>query len=104
MQYPLTPRSKWKMHQLYSKIPKSESPDFWTRQPRHKWPVSWSSMEDPVVLLERNLYGRPLAGLSWERQFEKVLLEVRLGEGFRTGNAFLLTEKKNYSCLCMWTI
>ena len=24
---------------------------------------SWSSMEDPVALLERNLYGHPLAGL-----------------------------------------
>ena len=36
---------------------------------------SWSSMEDPVVPLERNLYGHPLAGLSWERQFEKFLLK-----------------------------
>ena len=32
-------------------------------------------MEDPVVPLERNLYGHPLAGLLWERQFEKVLLQ-----------------------------
>ena len=24
-------------------------------------------MEDPVVLLERNLYGHPLAGLLWEK-------------------------------------
>ena len=31
-------------------------------------------MEDPVFLLERNLYGHPLAGLLWERQFEKILL------------------------------
>ena len=30
---------------------------------------------DPVVLLERNLYGHPLAGLLWERQFEKILLK-----------------------------
>ena len=36
---------------------------------------SWSSLEDPVVPLEQNLYGHPLAGLLWERQFEKVLLE-----------------------------
>ena len=36
---------------------------------------SWSSMEDPVVPLERNLYGHPLAGLLWERQFEKILLK-----------------------------
>ena len=57
------------------KIPKSECPDIWIRLPRHKWPKSWSSREDPVVPLERNLYGHPLAGLLWERQFEKVLLE-----------------------------
>ena len=37
------------------KIPKSECPDIWIRLPRHKWPKSWSSMEDPVVHLERNL-------------------------------------------------
>ena len=50
-------------------IPKSECPDIWIRLPRHKWPKSSSSMEDPVFLLERNLYGHPLAGLSWERHF-----------------------------------
>ena len=55
------------------KIPKSECPDIWIRLPRHKWPKSWSGIEDPVVSLERNLYGHPLAGLLWERQFEKVL-------------------------------
>ena len=60
-------------HKLLN-IPKSECPDIWIRLPRHKWPKSWSSMEDPVVPLERNLYGHPLAGLLWERQLEKVLL------------------------------
>ena len=43
------------------KIPKSECPDIWIRLPRHKWPKSWSSMEDPVVPLERNLYGHLLS-------------------------------------------
>ena len=57
------------------KIPKSECPDIWIRLPRHKWPKSWSSMEDPVVPFERNLYGHPSAGLLWERQFEKILLK-----------------------------
>ena len=57
------------------KIPKSECPDIWIRLPRHKWPKTWSSMEDPVVPLERNLYGHPLAGLLWEGQFEKILLK-----------------------------
>ena len=59
------------------RIPKSECPDIWIRLPRHKWPKSWSSMEDPVVPLVRNLYGHPLAGLLWERQFEKVLLTCK---------------------------
>ena len=49
------------------KIPKSECPDIWIRLPRHKRPKSWSSMEDPVVPLERNLCSHPLAGLLWER-------------------------------------
>ena len=53
----------------FLKIPKSECPDIWIRLPRHKWPKSWSSMEDPVVPLERNLYGHPLAGPLWEKQF-----------------------------------
>ena len=30
--------------------------DISIRLSRHKWPTSWSSMEDPVVPLERNLY------------------------------------------------
>ena len=45
------------------KIPKSECPDMWIRLPKHKWPKSWSKKEDPVVPLERNVYGHPLAGL-----------------------------------------
>ena len=62
------------------KIPKSECLNIWIRLPRHKWPKSWSSMEDPVVPLERNLYGHPLAGLLWKRQFEKILLKHGWGK------------------------
>ena len=32
------------------------------------------NMEDPVVPLERNLYGHPLARLLWERQSGNILL------------------------------
>ena len=74
-QYLLVRWSKWKMHQRYSQIPTSECPDIRIRLPKHKWPKSWSSMEDPIVPLKRNLHSHPLAGLFWERQFEKVLLE-----------------------------
>ena len=51
------------------KIQKSECPDIWIRLPQHIWPKSWSSMEDPVVLLERNLYGNLLAGLLLRRSY-----------------------------------
>ena len=73
-QYLLIPRKSGRCTQNYE-IPKSACPDIWIRRPRHKWPKSWSSMEDPVVPLERNLYGHPLAGLLWWRQFEKILLQ-----------------------------
>ena len=60
--------------------PKSECPYIyiyiWIRLPRHKCPKSSSNIEDPVVPLEPNLYGHPLAGLVWERHFEEVLLEL----------------------------
>ena len=62
------------------KIPKSECPDFGIRLPRHKWPKSWSSMEDLVVPLERNLYGHLLAGLLWKGQFEKFLMKNGWGK------------------------
>ena len=75
-QYRHTPREKWRMLKKLLKNPKSECPDVWIRLPKHKWPKSWEYIEDPVVHLERNLYGHPLAGLLWERQFEKALMEL----------------------------
>ena len=81
--------------------PKSECPDIWIRLPRHKWPTSWSSIEDPVVPLERNLYCHPLAGL-WEKQIEKILLEHGWEKVSQFGNVSLYIVKKDYSYLCMW--
>ena len=51
------------------KIPKSECPDIWIRLPRHKWPKS------QLFFLKRICTIIFLAGLLWERQFEKILLE-----------------------------
>ena len=65
------------------KIPKSECPDIWIRLPRHKWPKSWSSMEDPVVPIERNLV------ILWQGFYGKGNrenpLEVWLGESSKLG-------------------
>ena len=83
----------------FLKIPKSECPDIWIRLPRHKWPKSLSSMEDPVVLLERNLYGHPLAALLWERQIEKILLKHGWREKSKLGIVSLYIVKRD-SSLC----
>ena len=46
------------------------------RLPRDKMAQIMVSIEDPVVPLERNLYGHPfLARLLWERQLQKILLQ-----------------------------
>ena len=50
-------------------------------------------MEDPVVPLERNLYGHPLAGLLWERQFDKIPLKQGW-EKFQIGNVSFYIVKK----------
>ena len=68
------------------RIPESECPDIWIRLPRHKWPKSWSSMEDPVVPLEREEFisstrktrnskkpSRMLAR-NWKHQWKLLLL------------------------------
>ena len=74
------------------KIQTSECPDIWIRLPRHKFPKSWSSMEDPVVPLERNLYGHPLAGLFWERQLEENPISSTVGRKFQIGMMSLCTS------------
>ena len=82
------------------KIPKSECSDIGIRLPKHKWPKSWSSMEDPVVPLERNLYGHPLAGYGKGNLRKSYCSTV--GKRFPIGNVSLYTVKKDYSYLCMW--
>ena len=61
-------------------IPESEGPDVLIRLAKHKWPLSWAFFEALVVPLERDLYGHPLAGLLWERQFEKAMMELFYGK------------------------
>ena len=82
-------------------IPKSECPDIWIRLPKHKWPKSWSSVEDPVVPLERNLYGHPLAGLLWERQFERVQVKYGLGTSSELGMFVRQSRKGLFLSVCV---
>ena len=45
-----------------------------------EWPKSWANIEDSVVLLERNLYGHPPAGLLGDRQFEEPFFGTWMGD------------------------
>ena len=61
---------------------------------------SWSCMEDPVVPLERNLFGHPSAGLLWERQFEKILLKYGWEKVSNWECLFLHREKGFFLSVC----
>ena len=47
----------------------------WTRLPKARRPQNWDSIDDPVVPLERNLNGHPLAALLWETKYEKTYIQ-----------------------------
>ena len=53
-------------------------------------------MDDPVFPLERNLYGHPLAGVSWKRQFDKILLKHGFLENFKLEYLFVHREKGSF--------
>ena len=54
-------------------LPPEQVPDTYITLPRDRRPEWWDKIEDPVVLLERNLYGHPLGGLLWERFLQRCL-------------------------------
>ena len=82
-------------------IPKSECPDIWIRLPQHKWPKSWSSMEDPVVPLGRNLYGHSLGKTIMGTAIRANPIEVTVGRRFPIGNAYSFNAKRIIIiCVC----
>ena len=56
---------------------------------------SWSNIEEPVCPLERHLYGHSLAGLLWERQFEKSFLGTRMGQRTELGMLVCATKARS---------
>ena len=58
-----------------SRLLEGECPIILIRIPRSRSPKPWYNMADPVVPLERHLYGHPPAELLWERKLAEVLLE-----------------------------
>ena len=58
-------------------------------------------MEEPVVPFERNLYGHPLAGLLWERQFEKIPLKHGWVKVSNWEYLFVHSEKGLFLFVCV---
>ena len=61
---------------LQASINKPGRPTMWVRLPRMWWPAEWFDAQtgaprfrDPVVQLERALYGHPEASALWEEHF-----------------------------------
>jgi len=49
----------------------------WITIPKEYWPASWhGKYTEPVVILRRNLYGHPLAGLYWQKHCQKALFSL----------------------------
>ena len=59
----------------------------WVRLPPECRPASWRSIRDPVVPLERALYGHPDAGGYWEKKCYGHLEECGF-ESFEGGQGF----------------
>ena len=73
------------------KIPKSECPDIWKRLSRHKWPKSWSNIEDPAVPrtnIVRTSACRPLVGKRVRRNSVGTWME----KSTELGMSFWLSE------------
>ena len=55
-------------------------------------------MEDPVVPPEWNRYGHPLAGLVVRTIISRSFIQTWMAKKYRTGNVYLFSGNKNYSC------
>ena len=70
------------------------------RLPKHKWPKSWSSMQDPVVLLEPN----PVGASSGRIIVEKAIRESSTGTRYTVWNKagmFFAKPRKKAILVCV---
>ena len=77
-------------------FPKSECPDILVRLPRHKWPKSWSNIEDPVVLSNEICTDTHLQASCWKDSSTKLCWDLD-GKKCRIGNVFLFIGNKDCS-------
>ena len=65
-------------------------PDLWRRLPRHKWPKSWTHIEDHSgSSWTKSIRTLAFAGLLWERQFEDSSIGTWMGQSTELGMSFV---------------
>ena len=62
---------------IQARIDKPGRPATWVRLPKSMWPGAWvGKYTDPVVPLQKALYGHPESGALWEQHLSKILLNL----------------------------
>ena len=86
MQYPLIPRSKMEdAPNINQKKPQSGIPRYLDTSTEAQMANIMVQYGRPSRSFRKDLYGHPPAGLLWEKQFEKVLLEHGWEKVFKLG-------------------
>ena len=100
-QYPLTLRSKWKMHRRHWKFPNRNVQTF-----EFVYHDTYGQNRGPVWKTQSFLLSEICMVIFWQDCYGKAIgenpIEIRLGEGFLIGNDSSYTVKKGYSYPCMW--
>ena len=74
-------------------FPKSECPDILVRLPRHKWPTSWSNIEDPVVLSDEICTDTQLQASRGKDSSTKLCSDFD-GKKCRIGKVYFVDRKQ----------
>ena len=77
---------------------------FWSGFFHDKKPNIWNSIDDPVVLLERNFLRSPVGWLSFGQESRRNDILKRDGKKYHHGNVSTCTKSSDYSYRFMWTI
>ena len=92
-QYQLTPKSKWRTHQHCWKFRSQTGPDIWIRLPRHKWPKSWSNIEDPGCSSRAKSVCSPSCRIVGTTIW-KSCIGTWWWKRYRIGNAYFFVHRK----------
>ena len=88
---------------LDKQVPEEACPKMWIRIPKARRPKRWDPIDDPVVPLERNLYGHSLVLDSFGKENSRKFCLKKDGRKSPDGSAYTFIAKCNCSCQCMLT-